>query len=65
MVLKKEILQWFFGFPGRTNEYLPAVAIEQITQKVNPSNIKIREEALKVIDAAMKADDEVRIKYAF
>ena len=36
-----------FGFPGRTNEYLPAVAVEQITQKVNPTNIKIREEALK------------------
>ena len=53
-----------FGFPGRTNEYLPAVAIEQITQKVNPSNIAIREAALKVIDEKMKASDEVRIKYA-
>ncbi|WP_298898426.1 S46 family peptidase [uncultured Psychroserpens sp.] len=53
-----------FGFPGRTNEYLPAVAIEQITQKVNPSNIAIREAALKVIDANMKADDQIRIQYA-
>jgi len=53
-----------FGFPGRTNEYLPAVAVEQITQKVNPTNIKIREEALKVIDEAMKADDKIRIQYA-
>jgi len=53
-----------FGFPGRTNEYLPAVAVEQITQKVNPTNIKIREEALKVIDAAMKTDDKTRIQYA-
>ena len=53
-----------FGFPGRTNEYLPAVAIEQITQKVNPSNIAIREAALKVMDQKMKTDDEVRIKYA-
>lgn len=53
-----------FGFPGRTNEYLPAVAVEQITQKVNPSNIAIREAALKVIDANMKADDQVRIQYA-
>jgi len=53
-----------FGFPGRTNEYLPAIAVEQITQKVNPTNIKIREEALKVIDAAMKSDDKIRIKYA-
>jgi hypothetical protein len=53
-----------FGFPGTTNEYLPAVALEQITQKVNPSNIAIREAALKVIDKKMKASDEVRIKYA-
>lgn len=53
-----------FGFPGRTDEYLPAVAIEHITKEYNPSNIAIREAALKVIDAQMKADDEVRIKYA-
>ncbi|MCT4630757.1 S46 family peptidase [Winogradskyella sp.] len=53
-----------FGFPGRTNEYLPAVAIEHITKEFNPTNIAIREAALKVIDAKMKASDEVRIKYA-
>jgi len=53
-----------FGFPGRTNEYLPAVAIEHITKEFNPTNIAIREAALKVIDAEMKANDEVRIKYA-
>jgi len=53
-----------FGFPGTTDEYLPAVAIEQIVSKINPSNIAIREAALKVIDASMKADDEIRIKYA-
>ncbi len=53
-----------FGFPGRTNEYLPAVAIEHITKEFNPTNIAIREAALKVIDAKMKTDDAVRIKYA-
>ena len=53
-----------FGFPGTTDEYLPAVAIEHITQEFNPSNIAIREAALKVIDAQMKVDDAVRIKYA-
>lgn len=53
-----------FGFPGRTNEYLPAVAIEHITKNYNPTNIAIREAALKVIDEKMKDDDEVRIKYA-
>ncbi len=53
-----------FGFPGRTDEYLPAVAIEHITKDFNLSNIAIRQAALKVIDAQMKASDEVRIKYA-
>ncbi|WNH13685.1 S46 family peptidase [Thalassobellus suaedae] len=53
-----------FGFPGRTNEYLPAVALEHITKEFNPTNIAIREAALKVIDAEMKKNDDVRIKYA-
>ncbi|RNC87828.1 MAG: S46 family peptidase [Winogradskyella sp.] len=53
-----------FGFPGRTNEYLPAVAIEHITKEYNPTNIAIREAALKVIDQKMKESDAVRIKYA-
>jgi hypothetical protein len=53
-----------FGFPGTTNEYLPAVAIEHITKNYNPTNIAIREAALKVIDAEMKKSDAVRIKYA-
>ncbi len=53
-----------FGFPGRTAEYLPAVAIQHITEEFNPTNIAIREAALKVIDAKMKESDAVRIKYA-
>ncbi|WP_299155896.1 S46 family peptidase [uncultured Tenacibaculum sp.] len=53
-----------FGFPGRTNEYLPAVAIQHTTQEFNPSNIAIREAALKEIDAQMKTSDAIRIKYA-
>ncbi|WP_066222137.1 S46 family peptidase [Formosa haliotis] len=53
-----------FGFPGTTQEYLPAAAIKEITEDLNPSNIAIREAALKVIDAQMKASDEIRIQYA-
>ena len=53
-----------FGFPGTTNEYLPAVAIKHITEEYNPTNIAIRAAALKVIDAKMKTSDAVRIKYA-
>lgn len=53
-----------FGFPGTTDEYLPAVAVAQIVEKINPKTIAIREAALKVIDANMKADDQIRIQYA-
>jgi hypothetical protein len=53
-----------FGFPGRTNEYLPAVAIKHITKYYNPSNIAIREAALQVIDEGMKNSDAIRIKYS-
>lgn len=53
-----------FGFPGRTNEYLPAVAIEQTVTKLNPAKIKLRDESLKIIDKYMREDDEIRIQYA-
>ncbi|MGM0635748.1 MAG: S46 family peptidase [Bacteroidota bacterium] len=53
-----------FGFPGKTDEYLPAVAVEQITQKINPTNIEIRKNALEVIDQKMQEDDKIRIQYA-
>ncbi|MEO9076997.1 MAG: S46 family peptidase [Gelidibacter sp.] len=53
-----------FGFPGTTDEYLPAVAIAQTVEKINPRAIAIREAALKVIDANMKTDDQIRIQYA-
>lgn len=53
-----------FGFPGRTEQYLPAAAIAQRVQVTNPVRIDIRERALGVLDAAMKADPKVRIQYA-
>jgi len=53
-----------FGFPGRTNQYLPSYAMEQIVEVTNPARIGVRDKALEVIDAAMRADEEIRIKYA-
>ncbi len=53
-----------FGFPGRTNEYLPAVGVDQIVNVINPAKIEIRENALKIVDKYMKADEKVRIQYA-
>ena len=53
-----------FGFPGRTNEYLPSYAIDQLMRLEDPAKIAVRDAALKVLDAAMKADPAVKIKYA-
>ena len=53
-----------FGFPGRTNEYLPSYAIDQLMHLEDPAKIAVRDAALKVLDAAMKADPAVKIKYA-
>ncbi len=53
-----------FGFPGRTNEYLPASAIKQVKEVINPARIEIRETALNILDKEMRKDDATRIKYA-
>lgn len=53
-----------FGFPGRTDEYLPAIAIEQLVNTLNPAKIEIREESLKIVDRYMRADEATKIQYA-
>jgi len=53
-----------FGFPGRTNQYLPSPAVEQVINTLNPAKIDIRDKALKILDKRMRADESVRLKYA-
>ena len=52
------------GFPGRTQEYLPAVAVNQIMNDLNPAKIEIREAALKIQDGFMRNNPEIKIQYA-
>ena len=53
-----------FGFPGRTTEYLPASAVEQIMTVNDPAKISIREKALGIMDGFMRKDEQVKIQYA-
>lgn len=53
-----------FGFPGRTNEYLPAIGVNQIVNVLNPAKIEIRENALKIVNTYMRQDPAIKIKYA-
>jgi hypothetical protein len=53
-----------YGFPGRTQEYLPAVAVEQIATKLNPAKIAIRDKTLKIMDEDMRKDAATKIQLA-
>lgn len=53
-----------FGFPGKTMEYLPSEAVEQIVTVNDPAKIAIRDKALAVIDGFMRKDEQIKIQYA-
>lgn len=53
-----------FGFPGRTTEYLPSVAVSQIMNVTDPAKINIRERALRILDENMRRDEQIKILYA-
>ncbi len=53
-----------FGFPGRTEQYLPPSAVEYVVNVANPIKIHMRETSLAIIDEAMKSSDKIQIQYA-
>ena len=53
-----------FGFPGRTERYIPAAQVDHLIEELNPTRIGMRTASLDVINAAMRADDATRIAYA-
>lgn len=53
-----------FGFPGRTTQYLPAAAVAQTVDVLNPIRISMRDRSLAVIDQAMRSDPKIKIQYA-
>ncbi len=53
-----------FGFPGRTNEYLPSSAIDQTLSVLNPAKIDFRKTSLGIMDKKMRKNDKTRIQYA-
>jgi len=52
------------GYPGKTQEYLPSYAVEQIVNDLNPAKIEVRDIALKVQDGFMRKDQAIKIQYA-
>ncbi|MCX6324499.1 MAG: S46 family peptidase [Sphingobacteriales bacterium] len=62
--LKEGDFTMVFGFPGRTNEYLTAAAVKQVMTVNDPAKIKIRHQALDVLNRYMRSDEKIRIQYA-
>ena len=62
--VKENDFTMVMGYPGRTTEYLPAVAVEQIVNDLDPARIGVREVALKVQDGFMRQDKAIKIQYA-
>lgn len=53
-----------FGFPGSTDEYMPAAELEMMVGKWDPAKIELREKAIDIMVEAMKADEQVNVQYA-
>jgi len=62
--VKEDDFTLVFGYPGKTTEYLPAVAVDQIVNSLNPAKIEVRDAALKVADGFMRKDQAIKIQYA-
>ena len=62
--VKENDFTMVMGYPGRTQEYLPSVAVNQIVTTLNPAKIEVRDKALKVQDRFMRKDQAIKIQYA-
>lgn len=62
--IKENDFTMVMGYPGRTQEYLPSFAVEQIMNTLNPAKIEVRDAALKVQDGFMRKDNAIKIQYA-
>ncbi len=62
--VKENDFTMVMGYPGKTQEYLPSIAVDQIVNTLNPAKIAIRDAALKVQDGFMRKDNAIKIQYA-
>ena len=53
-----------FGYPARTSEYLPAVAVDQEANVIDPIAVDLRGKILDIYNQYQEQDPKVRIQYA-
>jgi hypothetical protein len=61
---KEDDFTMVFGFPGRTEEYLPSPAVSYVLDHGNPAKISMRDESLEIIGKWMDSDKKINIQYA-
>lgn len=62
--VEKDDFTFVFGYPARTNEYLPAVAVEQEANDIYPVIVNLRTQILDIYNKYQEKDPKVRIQYA-
>jgi len=62
--IEKNDFTMVYGFPGKTQEYLPSYAIDMVEKLDDPAKIKIRDARLQIMGDGMKISDTVRIQYS-
>ncbi len=53
-----------YGFPGRTDSYMPVSEVKQQLDVILPTRVQLRNEVLRTWDSAMRVDPKVKIQYA-
>ena len=62
--VKEGDFTFVFGYPARTNEYLPAVAVNQEANVVYPVVVDLRTQILDIYNKYQEKDPKVRLQYA-
>ncbi|MCF8309660.1 MAG: S46 family peptidase [Bacteroidales bacterium] len=53
-----------FGYPGSTQQFLPASAIKMKTEKIFPARIDLRTQVLDIMEKYMENNDKIKLQYA-
>ncbi|HRY32625.1 MAG TPA: S46 family peptidase [Bacteroidales bacterium] len=61
---EKEDFTFVFGYPGRTQQFIPSWAVSLVSEVENPVRIRLRGRRLDAINQFMAQDPLTRIQYA-
>lgn len=53
-----------YGFPGRTQQYLPSDGVQLIQEIQNPNRVAIRKERIAITEKYMEGNDTITLAYA-